>query len=598
YAATSTEVNAYIAKIVGFADVKAWVFTQADNKVYDTTTAATLSFEGTPTDASAVTLNAGTATFDTKNVGTGKTVTYSGYTLGGTATNLALFTGAGTHLANITPAPLTVTATGTNKVYDGNTTDVVTLAGTPLAGDTVTFANAAANFVDKNVGTAKTVNVTGITLAGADAGNYAANTTTVTTANITPLPLNVSATGTDKVYDGNTTDIVTLAATPIAGDTVTLANTAANFVDKNVGTAKTVNVTGITIAGADAGNYTANTTTATTASITPLPLTVSATGTDKVYDGNTTDIVTLAATPIAGDTVTLANTAANFVDKNVGTAKTVNVTRITIAGADAGNYTANTTTATTASITPLPLTVSATGSDKVFDGTTTATVALADNRIAGDVIGTSYTAANFNTPAVGNDKPIAVTGISTTGTDAGNYTYNTSTTTSANITPVSSTTVPVVLPSGEVVYITPGSTTVPVVLPSGEIVYLPDVSSPVLAEQLTSTGLGSLGVVPVTPFGTNNPAPLVLLKDTQYGGIDAAPIVPFALLGIPTNFVPGLENGFDGGPAATTLFVGPQPAPGLTVVQAPRGQELLALYPVRPLMPYAAPIRRPRQGRN
>ena len=127
------------------------------------------------------------------------------------------------------------------------------------------MANAAANFVDKNVGNGKAVNVTGITVGGADGGNYSANTATTTVANITPLPLTVSATGTNKVYDGNTTDTVAVSGTNvIAGDAVTVANTAANFSDKNVGTAKTVTVTGITIAGADAGNYTAPTTTATT----------------------------------------------------------------------------------------------------------------------------------------------------------------------------------------------------------------------------------------------------------------------------------------------------------------------------------------------
>ena len=275
YAATAAEVAAYTTKIVGGSDIKAWVFTQANNKVYDTTTAATLSFKGPPTDASAVTLSAGTAIFDTKNVGDGKAVTYAGYSLGGTATNLELFRAAGTHLANITPVTLAVSATGTNKVYDANTTAAVTLSATPLAGDTVTLANTAASFVDKNVGTAKTVHVSGIRLGGTDAGNYVANTTTATTANITPATLAVSATGTNKVYDANTTATVTLSATHLSGDTVTLANTTANFADKNVGTAKTVNVSGISLSGADGGNYVSNTTAQTTASITP-PLSIDA----------------------------------------------------------------------------------------------------------------------------------------------------------------------------------------------------------------------------------------------------------------------------------------------------------------------------------
>ncbi|MDO9023618.1 YDG domain-containing protein, partial [Zwartia sp.] len=264
YALTSSEVAAYEIKIGGNKDVRAWVFTQAENKVYDTTTTGTLSFDGTPTDASAVTLNAGTATFDDKNVGDSKTVTYSGYSLGGVDTNLALYSSSGTHTANITPAALVVTATGIDKVYDATVTGTVSLAATPLAGDTVILANTAADYLDKNVGVDKTINVSGISLSGTDAGNYTANTTAVTTATITPAPLIVSATGIDKVYDTTVTGPVTLAATPLAGDTEILANTAADYLDQNVGVDKTINVSGISLSGADAGNYTANTTTVTT----------------------------------------------------------------------------------------------------------------------------------------------------------------------------------------------------------------------------------------------------------------------------------------------------------------------------------------------
>ena len=412
YSATSTEVAAYEGKIVGASDIKAWVFTQADNKVYDTTTTASLSFKGTPTDASAVTLVPGTATFDTKDVGDSKTVTYDGYSLGGVSTDLALYSADGTDTASITPAQLTVSATGQNKVYDA-TTDAT---------------------------------------------------------------------------------------------------------------------------------------------------------------------VVLAAEPLAGDSITLANTDASFDDKNVGTDKTVSVSGITLGGADAGNYVANTTTATTADITPAVLLISATGDDKVFDGTTTATVSLTDNRLNGDVFTSSYSEANFDSSAVGNDQTIAVTGIATTGTDAENYTYNTTATTFANITEGIS-------PSPE-----PSPTPEPSPSPG---------PTPIPPRQDDVTQ-GVLPVVPVTPITTTNPAPIVLQKNTQYGGVVATPIVPFALLGTTAALVPVMNNGFDGGPAASTLFIGPNLADGsdiLSVLQAPQGPHMLSLYPQQ-LSPYVAPVRAPRQGRN
>ena len=121
----------------------------------------------------------------------------------------------------------------------------------------------------------------------------------------------------------------------------------------------------------------------------------------------------------------------------MGTGKTVTVAGITITGTDAGNYSlASTTATTTADITPRALTVSATGVNKVYDGTTTATVTLTDNRVAGDVFTDADTSATFADKNVGTGKTVTVAGITITGTDAGNYTLaNTTATTTANITP-------------------------------------------------------------------------------------------------------------------------------------------------------------------
>src|SRR5204863_2051404 len=131
--------------------------------------------------------------------------------------------------------------------------------------------------------------------SGTDAGNYALqNTTASTTANITKRYLTVSATGVNKVYDGNTTATVTLADNRVSGDVFTDSYTSASFADKTVSTGKTVSVSGISISGADAANYTFNTTASTTASITARALTVSATGVNKVYDGTTAATVTLS----------------------------------------------------------------------------------------------------------------------------------------------------------------------------------------------------------------------------------------------------------------------------------------------------------------
>src|SRR5205814_2196314 len=138
------------------------------------------------------------------------------------------------------------------------------------------------------------------------------------------------------------------------------------------------------------------------------PLLVSATGVNKAYDGSSTATVTLSDNRVAGDTLSRSYTSASFADKNVGTVKTVSVSGISISGADAANYTANSTASTTADITAKTLLVSATGVNKVYDGSTNATVTLTDNRVAGDTLSATYTSASFANKSVGTAKSVSV----------------------------------------------------------------------------------------------------------------------------------------------------------------------------------------------
>src|SRR5207244_8897296 len=100
------------------------------------------------------------------------------------------------------------------------------------------------------------------------------------------------------------------------------------------------------------------------------------------------------------------------------------VTGISISGADAANYTFNTTASTTADITARALTVSAAGVNKVYDGTTAATVSLSDDHLFGDDVSDSYAAASFADKNVGTAKPVTVTGISISGDQASHLKAN------------------------------------------------------------------------------------------------------------------------------------------------------------------------------
>src|SRR5262249_21748082 len=153
-------------------------------------------------------------------------------------------------------------------------------------------------------------------------------------------------------------------------------------------------ISGLGLSGTDAGNYQlASTTASTNANITARSLSISAAGVNKAYDGTTSATVTLSDNRVAGDSLTTSFTSANFANPSVGTAKSITVSGISFSGADAANYTANTSVSATADITARSLTVTATGVNKIYDGTTDATVTLGDNRIAGDNLTTSYTSA-------------------------------------------------------------------------------------------------------------------------------------------------------------------------------------------------------------
>lgn len=172
----------------------------AANKVYDATTAATLTGTATVTALGSDTVTVGgtsSATFADKNVGTGKAVTVTGYILGGTDAGNYLIVQPTGLTANITPASLTVSGvSAANKVYDATTTAILngTATVTALGSDTATVGGtASATFADAGVGTNKPVTATGYILAGADAGNYIIVQPSGLTASITAVPVQQSS---------------------------------------------------------------------------------------------------------------------------------------------------------------------------------------------------------------------------------------------------------------------------------------------------------------------------------------------------------------------------------------------------------------------
>jgi filamentous hemagglutinin family protein len=385
-----------------------------------------------------VTLNQ-EGTFTDWNVGTNKTVT-STSTLSGThAGNYSLTQTTGL-TANITAKPLTISGVAiSNKVYDGSNSSTATNVGTlsgVITGDTV-MPTATAAFSDKNVGANKTVTLSNFGLDGADAVNYsiAPDTTATTTANITARPLNVVYSGINKTYNRSANASVSTSDDRIAGDSFTI-NRTANFVDWNVGTAKLVNISGVSLSDGDAGNYTVASTASASANITAKAITIGGiTASSKEYNSNTTALMDASTATgwIAGDSF-LVNATGIFSDKHVGTSKVVTLTSA-YSGTDVGNYSISDQASTTANITAKAITIGGiTASSKEYNSNTTALMdaTTATGWIAGDIFSVSAT-GTFSDKHVGTSKVVTLTSAYS-GTDVGNYSISDQASTTADIT--------------------------------------------------------------------------------------------------------------------------------------------------------------------
>ena len=417
-----------------------------------------------------------------KNVGTNKSVAVTGINLSGAdALNYSLLTTAAATTASIIPRPLGIIGltgvSAADRVYDGTNLVAVTVSTTGtvtpnpadlIAGDVVTITApptglTTGTMADKNVGSNKPVAVAGLTIGGADAGNYSVASTSGVSVNITPKSLTANYAGVSRVYDGTTAvSIIGSSADIIAGDSV-LINGNGIFGGtgaRNAGIGKTVDVLSAALSSTDAGNYTLlNPTATTTADITPRPVTATYDGGTRVYDGTVLAPITRSITGfITGDLVSLSETAlfTGAGAKNIGVDKAVQISGISLSGGDAANYALVATIANTmATVTPRPLNVTGlsgvTAIDRAYDGTTGVQVNVSGTlgSASGDLIpgddvtvnvpGSGISGGTMADKHVGQNKAVALTGLSLSGADAPNYAITGTAGLTVNISPLNLT---------------------------------------------------------------------------------------------------------------------------------------------------------------
>jgi hypothetical protein len=198
--------------------------------------------------------------------------------------------------------------------------------------------------------------------------------------------------------------------------------------------------------GGAASNYTLAETTGLAATISPKALTVAGTSAaGKTYDGNTNAAITVGTlSGLVGTETVTATAAGTFNSKDAGS-RTATAT-YTLAngnnGGAASNYTLADTTGLAATISPASISAitGITANDKVYDGSTAATLntggAAFTGKVGNDALTVASATGAFNSKAAGTDKTVNITVLSLGGASAGNYILGgTTASTTADITP-------------------------------------------------------------------------------------------------------------------------------------------------------------------
>lgn len=243
-----------------------WTFTIAAN---ETAPAVTLSGDTTYTGGQIMPV-------PTVKIGSTKLTEGQDYTVaygenrdvstGGTVTITAMGNYAFSAVAEsfaITPRAVTVSGiTAGDKTYNGSADAVLDVSGAVISGkaegDKLTVS-ADGTFDSKDVGTDRTVRISGLTLGGASAGNYrlaAIGQQTTATASITPAVITVTPdAGQSKTYGEDEPTLTYISAGAVNGETPAFSGKLARTAGVNAGSYA---ITGGTLALVDGSGFTAD----------------------------------------------------------------------------------------------------------------------------------------------------------------------------------------------------------------------------------------------------------------------------------------------------------------------------------------------------
>ncbi|CAH0303949.1 MULTISPECIES: MBG domain-containing protein [unclassified Pedobacter] len=312
------------------------------------------------------------------------------------------------------------------------------LSGTATAPGSYTFTVKSTDAFSSNKSVSYTIAISALTISapanfpvGLSTTYGTASATTSVTVSGTGLLAGITATPSSTTNFEVSADGTTFGPSAIIGSSGTVSGTV--YVRLKATASAGTNLGNVILTSAGANSATINIPSSTVLKAT---LTYTSNAISKVYGASVPVLTGTVTGFVNSEIITTATTGTISWSSSATISSAVGSYNINGGGLTAANYNfvqaaAN---ASALTVTPKPLTVSATGNNKLYDGTATATVTLSDDRVAGDVFTESYTGASFASAAVGINKPITVTGITISGGASGNYTLgNATASTTANI---------------------------------------------------------------------------------------------------------------------------------------------------------------------
>ena len=443
------------------ADITPFVINLDGSRTYDGTLnvdAGDLSLGALVGDE---TLNlTGTGLLNDKHAGANKAVDLGTLALadgshGGLASNYSLI--GGSHTLDVERASVSFTTTDVVRGYDGSLnaagTAIVTTGSALAEGDS--FDGGQFAFVDANAGEGKRVTVSNVNIEDGNGGNnYLIDYVDNTTSTINRAAITVSTSDVVRTYDG--TKAAGGTAVVVEGELFHNASngglqdslsggqfafTDANVnrdLDGNVLQNKEVTVGNVTLLdGNGGGNYDITYVSNTTSAITPFAVDLSGT---RIYDGTTDVLVAdLVIGELVGDETLSLSGQGGVADRHVANGKTIILGSLAledgINGGLASNYTFVGGTQTL-DITKRAISVSGiAAADRVYDGTTEATVdvsgAVFTNIVDGDDLSVSAS-GQFTDRNAGQGKTVLLDS-SYDGADLANYEITDQASTTASI---------------------------------------------------------------------------------------------------------------------------------------------------------------------